>query len=85
MVVCGPACRWLAACPGAMIRHVMPRHLDERAAEFARADFHRYLLAVSEELRGSRDKPLSLPANVITYKSALAPAAIRAAIEALGQ
>src|SRR2546423_607793 len=61
-----------------------PRHLDERVAEFARAGFHRYLLAVSEELRGSRDKPLSLPANVITYKSALAPAAIRAAIEALG-
>ena len=61
-----------------------PRHLDERVAEFARAGFSRYLLAVSEELRGSRDKPLSLPANVITYKSALAPAAIRAALEALG-
>jgi len=61
-----------------------PRHLDERVAEFARAGFNRYLLAVSEELRGSRDKPLSLPANVITYKSALAPTAIRAALEALG-
>lgn len=61
-----------------------PRHLDERVAEFARAGFSRYLLAVSEELRGSRDKPLSLPANIITYKSALAPAAIRAALEALG-
>ena len=62
-----------------------PRYLDERINEFARAGFTRYLLAVSDELRGSRDKPLSLPANVITYKSALAPAAIRAAIETLGQ
>ncbi|MFL6277922.1 MAG: DUF790 family protein [Blastocatellia bacterium] len=61
-----------------------PRHLDERVAEFVRAGFSRYLLAVSEELRGSRDKPLSLPVNVITYKSALAPAAIRAALAALG-
>jgi predicted nuclease of restriction endonuclease-like RecB superfamily len=62
-----------------------PRYLDERVNEFARAGFTRYLLAVSDELRGSRDKPLSLPANVITYKSALAPAAIRAAIETLNQ
>src|SRR5689334_6674030 len=61
-----------------------PRHLDERVSEFARADFTRYLLAVSDELRGSRDKPLSLPPNVLVYKSALTPAAIRAAIEALG-
>ena len=60
-----------------------PRHLDERISEFARADFTRYLLAVSDELRGSRDKPLSLPPNVLTYKSALTPAAIRASIEAL--
>ena len=60
-----------------------PRHLDERVAEFARAGFTRYLLAVSDELRGSRDKALSLPANVVAYKSALAPAAIRAALEAL--
>jgi uncharacterized protein len=61
-----------------------PRYLDERLKEFARAGFDGYLLAVSEELRGSREKPLGLPANVITYKSALAPAAIRAALEALG-
>ena len=62
-----------------------PRHLDERVNEFARAGFTRYLLAVSDDLRGSRDKPLSLPANVIAYKSALAPAAIRAALETLSQ
>jgi uncharacterized protein len=60
-----------------------PRYLDERVNEFARAGFTRYLLAVSDELRGSREKPLSLPANVITYKSALAPAAIRAVLDTL--
>lgn len=61
-----------------------PRYLDERVNEFARAGFTRYLLAVSDELRGSRDKPLDLPVNVIAYKSALAPAAIRAALESIG-
>jgi predicted nuclease of restriction endonuclease-like RecB superfamily len=60
-----------------------PRHVDERVSEFARAGFARYLLAVSDELRGSRDKPLSLPPNVVVYKSALTPAALRAALEAL--
>jgi len=61
-----------------------PRYLDERIKEFARAGFTHYLLAVSDELRGSREKPLSLPANVIAYKSALAPSAIRAVLETLG-
>ena len=58
-----------------------PRHLDERVKEFERAGFKNYLLAVSDELRGSREKPLNLPGNVIVYKTALAPAAIRMAIE----
>ena len=39
-------------------------------------------LAVSDDLRGSREKPLNLPRNVIVYKSALAPAAIKMAMEA---
>ena len=59
-----------------------PRHLDERVKEFERAGFKNYLLAVSDDLRGSREKPLNLPGNVIVYKTALAPAAIRMAIEA---
>jgi predicted nuclease of restriction endonuclease-like RecB superfamily len=59
-----------------------PAHLDERVKEFERAGFKNYLLAVSDELRGSREKPLSLPRGVIVYKSALAAAAIRAAMEA---
>jgi predicted nuclease of restriction endonuclease-like RecB superfamily len=60
-----------------------PRHLDERIQEFARAGFTDYLLAVSDELRGSREKPLHLPTNVIVYKSALNVAAIQMAIEQL--
>ena len=59
-----------------------PSHLDERVKKFERAGFKNYLLAVSDELRGSREKPLNLPASVIVYKTALAPAAIRIAMEA---
>ncbi|MGA9770809.1 MAG: DUF790 family protein [Blastocatellia bacterium] len=59
-----------------------PGHLDERVKEFERAGFKNYLLAVSDELRGSREKPLNLAANVIVYKTALTPAAIRMAMEA---
>ncbi|HKP85931.1 MAG TPA: DUF790 family protein [Blastocatellia bacterium] len=58
-----------------------PRHLDERMKEFERAGFKNYLLAVSDELRGSRDRPLNLPPNAVVYKTSLAPAAIRAAME----
>jgi uncharacterized protein len=61
-----------------------PRYLDERVKEFERAGFKNYLLAVSDDLRGSREKPLKLPAGVIAYKTALAPAAIRMAMEAAG-
>src|SRR5438105_15391547 len=56
-----------------------PRYLDERINEFARAGFTRYLVAVSDELRGRRDKPLTLPAHVIPYKTQLTPSAIRSA------
>jgi predicted nuclease of restriction endonuclease-like RecB superfamily len=59
-----------------------PHHLDERVKEFERAGFKNYLLAVSDELRGSREKPLNLPSSVIVYKTALTPAAIRMAMEA---
>jgi predicted nuclease of restriction endonuclease-like RecB superfamily len=62
-----------------------PGYLDERKKEFERAGFNNYLLAVSDDLCGSREKPLNLPPNIIAYKTALAPAAIRAAIEAVSQ
>jgi hypothetical protein len=41
------------------------------------------LLAVSEELRGSREQPLNLPPNVVVFKSTLNAAAVKLAIEAL--
>ncbi|HEX8184565.1 MAG TPA: DUF790 family protein, partial [Blastocatellia bacterium] len=60
-----------------------PRHLDDRLKDFERAGFKSFLLAVSEELRGSREQPLNLPPNVVVFKSTLNAAAVKLAIEAL--
>ncbi|HKY04421.1 MAG TPA: DUF790 family protein [Blastocatellia bacterium] len=60
-----------------------PRYLDERVRDFERAGFRDYLLAVTDELRGSRDEASGLPPNVILYKSSLNPAAVQIALEAL--
>ncbi|MGH9847407.1 MAG: DUF790 family protein [Blastocatellia bacterium] len=48
-----------------------PRYLNDRLAEFERGGMREFLLAVSEELRGSREAPATLPPNVIVYKSGL--------------
>lgn len=48
-----------------------PRYLSERLEEFARARFADFLIVVSEELRGSRENPTNLPANVLVCKSSL--------------
>lgn len=61
-----------------------PPHLDDRLKDFERAGLKNFLLAVSEELRGSREQPLNLPPNVVVFKSALSAAAIKMAIERLG-
>jgi predicted nuclease of restriction endonuclease-like RecB superfamily len=60
-----------------------PRHLDDRLKDFERAGFKNFLLAVSEELRGSREQPLDLPQNVVVFKSSLNAAAIKMAVERL--
>lgn len=60
-----------------------PRYLDERVKDFERAGFKDYLLAVTDELRGSRDEASRLPPNVIVYKSSLNPTAVRIAVEGL--
>ncbi|MFP5261712.1 MAG: DUF790 family protein [Blastocatellia bacterium] len=60
-----------------------PRHLDDRLKDFERAGFKNFLLAVSEELRGSREQPLNLPPNVVVFKSSLNAAAVKMAAEAL--
>ena len=60
-----------------------PRYLQQRLAEFARGGMRNYLLAVSEEWRGSRDEPTNLPANVLVYKTSLDARALRASLNQL--
>jgi predicted nuclease of restriction endonuclease-like RecB superfamily len=48
-----------------------PGYLTERLQEFTRARFNDFILVVSEELRGSRDNPTNLPANVLVCKTSL--------------
>jgi uncharacterized protein len=48
-----------------------PRYLTERLQEFTRARFNDFILVVSEELRGSRENPTNLPANVLVCKTSL--------------
>ncbi len=62
-----------------------PRYLQQRLAEFARGGMRNYLLAVSEEWRGSRDEPTNLPANVLVYKTSLDARALRSALSTLSE
>ncbi|MBS1811133.1 MAG: DUF790 family protein [Acidobacteria bacterium] len=57
-----------------------PRYLQQRLQEFARGGMRNYLLAVSEEWRGSREEPVNLPPNVLVYKSTLDAKALRMAL-----
>lgn len=54
-----------------MLGYWTPRSLNERLKEFTRAGFKNYVIAVSEEMRCSRNAPTQLPANVIVYKKSL--------------
>jgi predicted nuclease of restriction endonuclease-like RecB superfamily len=56
-----------------------PRYLTERLKEFERGGFSAFILAASEELRGSRDPVSKLPPNVVLYKSSLNAEALRRA------
>jgi predicted nuclease of restriction endonuclease-like RecB superfamily len=60
-----------------------PRYLQQRLLEFQRGGMRNYLLAVSEEWRGSRDEPTNLPANVLVYKTALDARALRVSLNQL--
>ena len=60
-----------------------PRYLQQRLAEFSRGGMRNYLLAVSEEWRGSRDEPTNLPANVLVYKTALDARVLRVSLNQL--
>lgn len=60
-----------------------PRYLQQRLQEFARSGMRNYLLAVSEEWRGSRDEPTNLPPNVLVYKTTMDARALRTALSTL--
>ena len=60
-----------------------PRYLQQRLQEFARGGMQNFLLAVSEEWRGSREEPGNIPPNVLVYKTALDARAVRNALAAL--
>lgn len=50
-----------------------PKTLQKRLEEFASAGFRRFIIAASQELRGSREEFLKESANVIFYKSKIEP------------
>jgi len=50
-----------------------PKNLQKRLEEFAAADFTKFIIAASQELRGSREEPLWTSANVIFYKTKIEP------------
>ncbi len=50
-----------------------PKSLQKRLEEFAAANYTKFILAASQELRGSREEPLWENANVIFYKTKIEP------------
>jgi len=60
-----------------------PRHLQERLREFEHYAHRNFLLAASDELRGSRDALTRIPQHVIVFKKKLEPVAVELAIEKL--
>ena len=62
-----------------------PQHLAERLREFRHAGCQDFVLAASDELRGSREPLPVIPPHVVVFKSKLAPADVLAAIDNQGQ
>ncbi|CAA9417359.1 MAG: Hypothetical protein (associated with DNA helicase - Rad25 homolog) [uncultured Pyrinomonadaceae bacterium] len=58
-----------------------PKSLQKRLEEFATANYTKFILAASQELRGSRDEPLWESPNVLFYKTKIEP---RLLVEAAG-
>jgi predicted nuclease of restriction endonuclease-like RecB superfamily len=53
-----------------------PEHLRERLLEFDHAGVRDFILAVWDELRGTREPMTNVPANTIVFKRSLDPAAV---------
>jgi uncharacterized protein len=58
-----------------------PQYLTERLRAFTHAARTDFILAASDELRGSRDPLPQIPRHVVIYKSKLAPTDVVTAIE----
>ena len=50
-----------------------PKSLQKRLAEFESANYKRFIIAASQELRGSREEPLWTSENVVFYKTKIDP------------
>ena len=53
-----------------------PKSLQKRLEEFAAANYTKFILAASQELRGSREEPLWTSENVFFYKTKIEPRVI---------
>jgi predicted nuclease of restriction endonuclease-like RecB superfamily len=60
-----------------------PRYLSERLKQFERAGFSLFILAVPEQLRGSREAPEKLPPNVILFKNSLEVRSVQSILDRL--
>ena len=58
-----------------------PQYLYERLHEFTHAGYTDFILAASDELRGSRDPLPRIPPHVVIFKRKLDPAEIVAAVD----
>jgi predicted nuclease of restriction endonuclease-like RecB superfamily len=50
-----------------------PKSLQKRLEEFQTAKFKKFIIAASQELRGSREEPLWESPNVLFYKTKIEP------------
>lgn len=60
-----------------------PKSLQKQLEEFAAANFTKFILAASQELRGSREEPLWTSENVVFYKTKLEPRILQETAEKL--
>lgn len=62
-----------------------PKSLEKRLAEFDQAGYKNFIIAASQELRGSREEPLWESPNVIFYKTKIEPRVLVEAAETIIQ
>lgn len=60
-----------------------PKTLQKRLEEFASANYRKFIIAASQELRGSREEPLWESEHVIFYKTKIEPLLLTEAAEKL--